>query len=73
MSRVSTRADDLRVLSWLGRRASGVSSAAIAAADGVRPEAVRVATSRVMAADLAESGEPEAVIRAYYWDTRGAA
>ena len=61
------RDEDERVLAILAMHAAGWSSAEIGRQFGfMRPEAVRVIIQRVLKADLAESGEPEAVVRAGY-------
>lgn len=74
MSTPSTRRDDERLLLALHLRAAGHSVADITARlSFTRPEAVRIATNRVRAADLEESGEPSRVVLAAYgWvDTGG--
>ena len=64
----ATRAADETLLEWLRRRASGVSSTVIAKEYGVTGERVRTATSRVMQADLRESGERASRVEPHYWN-----
>lgn len=58
---------DRDVLDWVRRRAAGESSAAIAARCGAHDAYVRVATNKVRAADLAESGEDPRQVERAYW------
>lgn len=62
-----SREDDERLLVWIDERCRGKRTKTVARRDGVSPAAVVMATSRVMRADLAESGEPEPVVRKDYW------
>ncbi len=59
-------ARQLRLIKW---RAAGHSLPAIAARFGLSKARVAQLTDQVLAADIAESGEPEAVVRAAYWKT----
>lgn len=61
------RAADEALLRMVRLRASGLSSADVAARVGLTPEAVRVATSRVVQDDIDMSGEDVAAVRAAYW------
>lgn len=56
--------DDRKVLRWIRLRTDGVSSAEIARRYEVSPQTVRDRTNRVLAADIAESGEDVAI---HYW------
>ncbi len=67
MARFSTRADDALLLEWLARRRRGESAASLADRYGTTPQRISTATVRVRAADLAESGEAESVVREGYW------
>lgn len=64
---VATHSTDCQTLVWIERRAAGLTTHEIAAADGVRETQVRTATNRVLNADLAEGGETEKKIRGAYW------
>ena len=61
------RCADEVLLQMLALRCAGQSSRDVADRLGVRPEAVRVATNRVLEADLLESGEPASKVLAWYW------
>lgn len=61
-----TRKDDERLLLILALRKRGVPSAKVAEAAGMSRANVDNAVSRVRLADLAESGEPESVVRRGY-------
>lgn len=63
----SSRAEDEALLAMVRARASGLDSVQIAATRGRTPEGVRIATNRVRAADLAESGEPAEIVERAYW------
>lgn len=67
MSRRSNAVDDRQVLNMVRLRAAGFTSVEIAARYGFTSEKVRIATNRVMNADLMESGEPARVVLAAYW------
>jgi hypothetical protein len=67
MMRIPTRSDDELLLTWIKRRCKGHPSSVIARAFGVSQERIRTATSRVMQADMNESGES---VDAQYWDPR---
>nr|WP_010400598.1 sigma factor-like helix-turn-helix DNA-binding protein [Paracoccus sp. TRP] len=63
-----TRQTDERDLLILSRACAGETLAAIADSLGITKEYVRTIARRVLVADLAESGEPESVVRpAYPW------
>lgn len=64
-----SRAHDAQVLGFLAARTVGASLPRIAADFGVGVSSVQMATNQVLAADLAESGEPAAVVRGAYWRT----
>lgn len=59
--------DDDVILRCLDLRHRGLGLRRIAAQVGVSYSHVGNITDRVLAADLAESGEPEEVVRAAYW------
>jgi transposase len=59
-------ARQLRLVKW---RAAGHSLSAIAARFGMKRARVAQLTDQTRAADLAESGEPDGVVRAAYWRT----
>lgn len=59
--------DDAIILRCLDLRTRGVSLRRIGAQVGVSHVHVCKLTDQVLAADLAESGEPEARVRAAYW------
>lgn len=61
------RCADEVLLQMLTLRCAGHSSRDVAERLGVRPETVRVATNRVVEADLLESGEPAREVLAWYW------
>ena len=63
---VTGRASDERLLKFMQLRAAGVSQADIGLRFGVHAGQVARDISHVIAADLAESGEPAAVVRAGY-------
>ena len=66
--RTASRRDDERALLMLALRRDGVSTGVLGRLFGMTGSAVRVATNRIRAADLAESGKPrEAVLAAYGW------
>ncbi len=58
---------DDELLRWIEQRCAGVSLTRIAADSGIFPEAIRVATLKVMEADLEESGEDKNAVRRRYW------
>lgn len=64
----ATRSDDERILELLRQRASGRLSGDLAREYGVTPEAIRIPTNRVLAADLKEGGEPEGEVLRAYWN-----
>lgn len=64
---IATRAEDERLLDALRLRAEGVAPREIADLHKTTRDAVMGATRRVLVADLAQSGEPEDVVRAGYW------
>ena len=56
------------IIEWIRDRRAGVSTQKIADRyDDVAAAAVRVATDRVLKADIAESGERESIVRGAYW------
>lgn len=62
-----TRAEDEQLLAMIAARLS-LKSTSVARKFGLTGPAVRIATNRVLTADLAESGEcPVAVAAAYHW------
>ena len=61
------RSSDNLMLSLLALRRDGVGTTKIAKRFGLRENYVRIATNRIMAAYLAESGESSGVIRWSYW------
>ena len=63
---VTGRASDERVLKWLRLRDAGVSQPDIGLRFGVHVGQVARDITQVIAADLAESGEPAEVVRAGY-------
>lgn len=66
-----SREDDERHLRWLAWRAKGHGPAAIAVRDGTaNKNRVGLMTARILEADLAQSGEDAAVVRAAYWKDR---
>lgn len=67
--RVPDRDGDTRQLRLVKWRAAGHSLNALAERFGMSRARVAQLTDQVIAADLAESGEPEAVVRAAYWRT----
>lgn len=67
MSARAPQVSDATLLDWIRRRVAGETAQQIARRAGVTQERVRVVTNRVRDADLAESGEPERVVRAAYW------
>ena len=62
----SAREYDERLLEWLALRARGMRSITIGDAYGVSSAHVRAHTNLVINADLAESGEPAAIVLAAY-------
>lgn len=69
MAAVPDRSGDARQLRLVKWRAAGHSVRTIAERFAVSPARVAQLTDQTLAADLAESGEPEAVVRAAYWRT----
>lgn len=67
MGAIVTRSDDVRLLDWLRRRTAGETSDQIGARYGETSARVRVATNRVLEADLKLSGEDPGQVRASYW------
>lgn len=66
--RSNSRASDERLLHALRLRAQGWENAQLAAQFGTTTGGLRRDLNRIIAADLAESGEPAAqVLRAYPW------
>ncbi len=65
--RTASRREDGRALLMLALRRDGVSTGVLGRLFGMTGSAVRVATNRVLDADLRESGEPAEVVRAAYW------
>jgi len=65
--RTASRRDDDRALHMLELRRDGLSCGALGRLFGMTGSAVRVATNRILDADLRESGEPAEVVRAAYW------
>ena len=63
---VTGRASDERLLKWIALRSAGVSQSDIGLRFGVHAGQVARDITQVIAADLAESGEPAAVVRAGY-------
>lgn len=61
------RCQDTRLVAMLRLRTAGMTGKDIGERMGLSPEAVLGQTNRIMQADLAESGESEAVVRAGYW------
>lgn len=59
-------ARQLRLIRW---RCAGHSLTALAGRFGMSKARVAQLTDQVLAADIAESGEPEAVVRDAYWKT----
>lgn len=66
MPSVTTRHEDAKLLTAIRMREDGFTSAEIAERLGYREEYVRAARNRVLNADIAESGEPEDIVRAGY-------
>ena len=64
---IPTRAEDERLLDALRLRREGVPPREIAYLHMTTRDAILGATRRVLVADLAQSGEPEDVVRAGYW------
>jgi hypothetical protein len=60
------RASDERILQWLRLRVRGFSPVQIGRHMGVNPGQVIMATKRIRDADIRESGEAEAAVRAAY-------
>jgi hypothetical protein len=67
--RTPDRDSDTRQLRLVKWRCAGHSLPAIALRFGLSRARVAQLTDQVLAADLADSGEPEAVVRAAYWRT----
>jgi hypothetical protein len=65
-----SRDHDERVLAFVRARAAGDSLPVIAARFGVGVSSVQMATGAVIAADLAESGEPRVVVLSKYWSVQ---
>lgn len=65
--RTASRREDARALLMLALRRDGISAGVIGRLFGMTGSAVRVATNRILDADLRESGEPAEVVRAAYW------
>lgn len=67
-----SRDADERLLLMLRRRSRGWTPTQIARLSGgqLSPANVETIMKRILAADLKESGEPEAIVRAAYWTTR---
>ncbi|SHE78474.1 hypothetical protein SAMN05444339_10254 [Loktanella atrilutea] len=63
----ATRQDDLILLSRLRRRTNGMTVAQIAFQDGVTPAGIFGQFKKVIADDIAMSGEPEGTVRRGYW------
>jgi len=61
----SRQSDDLVILRLVRMRAGGLTTVQIAKRTGLSDGYVRSATNKVRAADIAESGEPDAA--AGYW------
>lgn len=72
MARADRQSDE-RILSLLAARAKGHTAREVGAMAGLHKTYVRAIVSRIMAADLAESGEPEHVVRRAYGVERGLA
>jgi hypothetical protein len=67
MIRNIPRARDVEILMWISGRSAGGSIGQVARIFGQPKRCVSVATANVLAADLAESGEPPETVRAGYW------
>lgn len=67
MTPARERAMDERDLAWLALRASGEPVSRFAGHYGVTSAHVYLTTGRILADDVAMSGEPEDVVRAAYW------
>ena len=65
--RIASRREDARALLMLDMREDCMSAGVIGRLLGMSDSAVRVATNRILDADLRESGEPAEVVRAAYW------
>lgn len=65
----TARANDDWALSMMSMRCDGWSSGEIATFYDITSEKVRVATSRPMKADIAESGEELRTVLNFYWST----
>ncbi|MDP2047590.1 MAG: hypothetical protein Q8K33_01670 [Cypionkella sp.] len=61
------RARDEEILGWVRARASGEKCTAIGRRVGLTCGAISLATKDIKDADIAKSGEPEAVVAAAYW------
>lgn len=61
-----SRAEDEQALMILSRMQAGHSSGDLAAQLGRNTSFARTIRNRIIAADVAESGEPEALVRASY-------
>lgn len=66
-SRRRYRSEDDQLLAMLRMRALGWNTAQIAMTCDMNDSAIRTATNRVLAADLAESGEDRKAVAACYW------
>ena len=61
------RSSDERILYLVRRRAAGANTVALAEEIGTVKQFAAAVTRRVMEADIAESGEPQADVAAHYW------
>lgn len=61
------RARDDQLLNWLRARSRGGSVYAMGKLLGINSGIIITALNNVLAADLAESGEPPDLVRAKYW------
>lgn len=64
--RTVSRERDEKLLAWLNARKQGVSVGKISASSGSAKGTITAACCRIMAADIAESGEPEDEVRRAY-------
>jgi hypothetical protein len=62
-----TRESDERILHLVRRRAAGANTVTLAEELGTVKQFAATVTRRVMEADIAESGEPQADVAAHYW------
>lgn len=67
MPRFSPRSDDERLLLMVELRRQGCALSEIGPLFDMTGHAVRVATDRVLKADIRESGEPSTVVVRGYW------